>query len=104
LPNISTSNIAKNKCYLCDKSPYSLIFYQREQRELKYTQIKSSKTYKKIFETLFSKNSLGSLFTAKQNSVLISGSLVNWDIFKMKDVHDFSIQLDPNFYEKKHEE
>ena len=86
---------------MCDKSPYILLFYQRELRNLKYTQIQNSKSSKKIFETLFSKNTLGPLFTAKQNSVLISGSLVNWDVFKMKDIHDYSVKLDPTYYEKK---
>jgi hypothetical protein len=35
---------------------------------------------------------------------LISGSVVNWDVFKMKDAHDFGIQIDPVYYEKKWEE
>ena len=29
----SNCQIPKNKCYLCEKCPYTLFFYQRESRE-----------------------------------------------------------------------
>lgn len=101
---MTSTHLGRNRCYVCERSPYTLLFYQRETRADKYVQISASKEYKKVYDALFSPKARGPLFDAARGDVLMSGSLVNWDTVKLRLAEEFVMELDEGFHDRKKKE
>ena len=86
---------------MCERSPYTLLFYQRESRETNFTQITEAKKVKDIKEAFFMPNLMGLRFASDTNEVLITGSMVHWDTLKLKTVEKLGSEIDSMYHEHK---
>ena len=60
--------------------------------------------YKLLKDKYFAPKNLGLQFTADNTCVLISGSIVQWDVVKMKPAEEFGMDIDADYYGKMKEE
>lgn len=58
----------------------------------------------KIRKTFFDPAALGTKFHAESQNVLMTGSMVNWDTVKMKDVQQYGMEINDSYYKEKLEE
>ena len=94
-------HIGRNRCYLCEKAPYTLFFYQREERSMHFTEITDQREANRIRETFFAPKALGSQFYAETHDVLMTGSMVHWDTVKLKAVEQYGMEINDGYFEDK---
>ena len=71
-----------------------MFFYQRESRLENFVQITDKKDIKKLKDLFFNGKATGNQFTAEDNEILITGSLVDWDVIKMKTSENYGMEID----------
>ena len=69
-----------------------------------FVQITDKKDNKRLKDLFFNGKATGNQFTADDNDILITGSLVDWDVLKMKTSENYGMEIDQTFHEHKDEE